>query len=67
MFEAAGMEVANRIDLRSLERAVREGTGINDFEAPSVPKLDIPEKNVALVKPYMRKFDDWIPLAFFGL
>jgi hypothetical protein len=67
MFEAAGMEVANRIDLRSLERAVREGTGINDFEAPTVPKLDVPEKNVALVKPYMKKLDEWIPLAFFGL
>jgi hypothetical protein len=67
MFEAAGMEVANRIDLRSLERAIRDGTGINDFQAPTVPKLAVPEKNVALVKPYMRQLDDWIPLAFFGL
>ena len=67
MFEAAGMEVANRIDLRGLERAIRDGTGIDDFKAPDVPKLDVPAKNSELVKPYMRKLDDWIPLAFFGL
>ena len=39
MFEAAGMQVvANRIDLRSLERAIRDGTGIDDFETPDLPK-----------------------------
>jgi hypothetical protein len=68
MFEAAGMQVvANRIDLRSLERAIRDGTGIDDFETPDLPKPNIPAKNIELVKPHLKVFDEWIPLAFFGL
>jgi hypothetical protein len=63
---AAGIEFANRIDLRGLEQAIRDGTGIDDFKA-NFPKPDIPARNVELVKPHMRQFDDWIPLAFFGL
>jgi hypothetical protein len=67
VFEAAGIEAANMIDLGQLERAVREGTGMEDFRAPRVPTRDVPEKNRALVKPYLKQMDEWIPLAFFGL
>ena len=67
VFEAAGIEVANMIDLGKLERAVREGTGMEDFSAPRVPTRDVPEKNRELVKPYLKQLDQWIPLAFFGL
>lgn len=67
VFEAAGMEVANRVDLRGLERAIRDGTGIDDFKTPEIPKPSIPTRNIELVKPHMRQFDEWIPLAFFGL
>jgi hypothetical protein len=67
VFEAAGIEAANMIDLGQLERAVREGTGMEDFSAPRVPTRDVPEKNRELVKPYLQQMDQWIPLAFFGL
>ena len=67
VFQAAGIEVANMIDLSQVERAVREGTGIKDFEAPHLPENDIPQKNRELVKPYLKQMDQWIPLAFFGL
>ena len=67
VFEAAGMEVANMVDLTQLERAVRDGTGVDDFSAPKMPQPDVPAKNRELVKPYMKQFDEWLPLAFFGL
>jgi hypothetical protein len=67
VFEAAGMEVANMVDLTQLERAIREGTGIQDFKSPDLPKPDVPAKNRELVKPFMKQFDEWLPLAFFGL
>jgi hypothetical protein len=67
VFEAAGIEVANMIDLGQLERAVRDGTGMEDFTAPRIPTRDVPEKNRELVKPYLKRMDEWIPLAFFGL
>lgn len=66
VFEAAGIEVANMIDVSKLEEAIRNGTG-EDFRAPRLPESSIPAKNRELVKPYMKQFDEWIPLAFFGL
>ena len=67
VFQAAGMEVTNMIDLKKMQEALRTGTGIDDIGAPDVPTLKVPEKNRALVKPYLEKMDEWIPLAFFGL
>ncbi len=67
VFRAAGMEVTSMVDLDKLERAVRDGTGIESIGAPRVPAPDVPERNRALVKPHLDKMDRWIPLAFFGL
>jgi hypothetical protein len=67
VFQAAGMEVTPKIDLTQLEDAVREGTGLEDFKAPRVPTLEVPEKNRTLVKPHLGKADQWLPLVFFGL
>lgn len=67
VFQAAGMEITSVVDLRKIEDAVRNGTGINDIGAPRLPTADVPAKNRALVKPHMEKMDQWLPLAFFGL
>lgn len=67
VFQAAGVEVTHMIDLQRVERAIREGTGISTIGAPRGPRIDVPEKNRALVKPYLGRMDNWIPLAFFGL
>ncbi len=67
VFQAAGLEVARTIDLKKIGDAVRENTGLDDVRAPELPKIDVPEKNRALVKPYLDRMDQWIPLAFFGL
>jgi hypothetical protein len=53
--------------LKQLETAVRDNTGLQDLKAPELPTLDVPEKNRELVKPYLNKADQWIPLVFFGL
>ena len=66
VFEAAGIEVANMMDLSKMQQAIRDGTGVENI-TPDLPTPDIPARNRELVKPYMDKFDEWLPLAFFGL
>jgi hypothetical protein len=67
VFEAAGIEVASMVDLQKIGEAARKNTGIDDLKAPELPKVNVPEANRALVKPYVDQMDRWIPLAFFGL
>jgi len=67
IFQAAGVDVASRIDLRKIEESIRQNTGIDDISAPEMPTLKVPEKNRELVKPHLDKMDQWIPLVFFGL
>ena len=69
IFQAAGKEVVNHIDLKKIGDAVRDNTGVDvdTSRAPSVPLAPVPEKNRELVKPYLDRMDSWIPLAFFGL
>ena len=67
VFQAAGVEAVSRVDLKTLAEAARENTGMTDLKAPELPKVDVPEKNRALVKPHLGRLDEWIPLAFFGL
>jgi hypothetical protein len=67
IFQAAGVEAVSRIDLKKLEELARENTGMTDLQAPELPKVNVPEKNRELVKPYLSRVDDWLPLAFFGL
>jgi hypothetical protein len=67
MFQAAGMEIGSRIDLEKLQEAVRTGTGIEGINADRLPKPNVPAKNRELVKPYVDRMDEWLPLVFFGL
>jgi hypothetical protein len=67
VFQAGGVEIVNRIDFKQLEQVIREGTGAQDIETPEIPKVDVPEKNRALVKPHIERMDQWLPLVFFGM
>jgi len=67
VYEAAGLEVANTIDFKKMEEALRKGSGLDTTKAPQLPAFEVPENNRALIKPYMSRMDEWIPLAFFGL
>jgi hypothetical protein len=67
VFQAAGKEVTSRIDLKKIEDAVKQNTGVEKIPAPELPTINVPEKNREIVKPYLDRMDSWIPLAFFGL
>lgn len=69
VYQAAGVEAVGNLDLERVAAAVRDGTGIDSVDAPSLPEVNVnvPEANRAIVKPYLPRMDDWIPLAFFGL
>ena len=67
VFQAAGVEVTSMVDLRKLEEAVKQRTGVDNLGVDQLPQSNVPAKNRALIKPHMGKIDQWIPLAFFGL
>jgi hypothetical protein len=67
VLQAAGVEVANMIDLSALQQTLRENTGINPIETPRLPHVEIPARNRELVKPHLDRVQQWLPLAFFGL
>lgn len=67
MFQAAGMEIGSRIDIEKLQEAIRNGTGLEGVRADRVPMPEVPARNRELVKPYVERMDEWLPLVFFGL
>lgn len=67
MFQAAGMEIGSRIDIEKLQDAIRNGTGLEGVRADRVPMPEVPARNRELVKPYVERMDEWLPLVFFGL
>lgn len=69
MYEAAGLELAGSLDLSAIEDMVRRGAEETGVKVPdvSLPEVQVPEKNRALVKPHAAKLKEWLPLAFLGL
>jgi hypothetical protein len=69
VFQAAGKEVVNQVDLKKIEEQIRNNTGVSvdTSRAPTVPLAPVPERNRELVKPYLDRMDSWLPLAFFGM
>jgi hypothetical protein len=59
VYEAAGVELAGGIDLSKIEGLARENAGKNGVE--------VPKKNIDLVKPHAAKLKQWLPMAFLGL
>jgi hypothetical protein len=66
VYQAAGVEATSVVDLQKVAEAARKGTGIEGIEAPEMPVSDVPVKNRQLVKPFLSRMDEWLPLAFFG-
>jgi hypothetical protein len=67
VYEAAGVELAGGIDLSRLEDIAREGAERSSVTLPDLPKPQVPEANIRLVKPHLAKVKEWIPLAVLGL
>jgi hypothetical protein len=67
VYEAAGMEVANGIDMSKIEDLAREGAMKSNRKLPEIRRPDIPAANLKLVKPRMAKITESLPLAILGL
>lgn len=65
MYEAAGILVAS-VDLDALQQAISDRADRLEVK-PSPGAGDVPDRNKALVQPYLEKLKEWLPLAWFGL
>lgn len=67
IYEAAGMEVASGIDLSRIQELARDSAERNNVTLPDVPKPDVPEANIKLVRPHLSKLKESFGLAVLGL
>jgi hypothetical protein len=67
VYEAAGVEIANGMDLAKIEALARDQAAKSGVEIPPINLPEVPEANVRLVKPHAAKIKEWMPLASLGL
>lgn len=67
VYEAAGMELAGSIDLSKIQELAKESAQKTGVTLPDVPRPEVPEANIALVKPHATKLKEWLPMAMLGL
>lgn len=67
VYEAAGMEIANGIDLSRIQELARDSAERTNVTLPDVPKPNVPEANIKLVRPHLDKLKDSFALALLGL
>jgi uncharacterized protein YxeA len=67
VYQAAGMHAASSIDLSNIEKIARESAEKGNVSLPEVPKPDVPQANIELVKPHLAKLKQWLPMAVLGL
>jgi hypothetical protein len=67
VYEAAGVEIASGIDMSKFEELARDGAMKSNVKLPDMPRADVPEANIKLVKPHLAKIKEWVPMAFLGL
>jgi hypothetical protein len=66
-YSAAGLELAGAIDWSAVQTMMQENAAKAGVPAPTLPKMEVPEANRALVKPHVAKLKEWWGLAFLGL
>lgn len=67
VYEAAGVQLAGRLDWSSIEKWAREGQARTGVEMPDLPTPEVPKANLELVAPHAAKLKEWLPMAFLGL
>lgn len=67
IYEAAGMELVGGIDMSKIEALARDSAQKSNVKLPDMPKPDVPEANLKLVKPHLAKLKESFPLALLGL
>ena len=50
---------------REITIAAKQGGG--EMQMRTIADDDVPDANKELVKPYVKKLQEWAPLAFFGM
>lgn len=64
MYEAAGLLVSS-LDVEALRAALASGADGVELKRPEPGP--VPDRNRALVEPYLEKLKEWLPLAWLGL
>jgi hypothetical protein len=67
VYEAAGMEIANGIDVAKIEQMAADNGLKLRLDVESMPKPQVPEANRTLIKPHLGQLKEAFPLAFLGL
>ena len=67
VYEAAGMELVGGIDMSKIEALARDSAQKSNVRLPDMPKPNVPEANLKLVKPHLAKLKESFPLALLGL
>lgn len=67
IYEAAGMEIAGGIDLSKIEAMARDSAMKSNVKLPDLPRPNVPESNVKLVRPHLAKLKESFALALLGL
>lgn len=67
VYEAAGMQLAGSIDTSAIEKMARSSAEKTGVSIPDLPMPEVPEANIALVKPHAAKLKEWLPMAMLGL
>ena len=58
VYEAAGMEIAGGIDMSAIEDLARDSALKSNVKLPDMPKPNVPEANIRLVKPHLAKIKE---------
>ena len=67
VYEAAGMELAGGFDVSKIEALARESALKSNVKLPDMPKPNVPEANVKLVRPHLPKLKEFVAMALLGL
>lgn len=67
VYEAAGIQLAGSIDTSAIEAMARDSARKTGVSIPDLPMPEVPEANIALVKPHAAKLKEWLPMAMLGL
>jgi hypothetical protein len=67
VYEAAGMHIAGGIDMSKVDELAREGAERTNMKLPDLPRPEVPEANIRLVKAHSAQLKEWVPMAVLGL
>jgi hypothetical protein len=61
------VQLAHGIDMSRIEDIARSGAQKSGMNIPDIPRPDVPQANIRLVKPHVAKLKEWMPMAVLGL